>query len=297
MSNFSGASRRLFAGEEVVTSRGSYCRIQKLLPAGIALPFPGPELILSNLRLVYGIGPRTAEKLRKEGYDTLEKLTFHPKWGRAAKEVLRLIERRNFHRLRGYGAREEELIGFFSRSDLVFIDLETTGFSPLNPLFLVGLLFFDRERPLLLQLLARDYEEEEAVLEAAGELLSCFKVAVSYNGRSFDLPYLAGRMRFFRMTLEEIPWQLDLLHQTRRFFRPELPDCRLRTTARRLLAGEAEETLPGSAVPSAYHRFVETGDAELMAGILRHNREDLLLMAHLVKVIGDKWKEMTVYAG
>lgn len=292
--------RRFFGGDEVRTSRGSFCRIEELLPGTIALPFPGPELLLNNLRLVYGIGPRTAAALRENGYDTLEELTFHHKWGRAAAEILRLVERKDFQRLQRYGAREEELIGFFSRSELVFIDLETTGFSPASPLFLVGLLFFTGGHPLLLQLLARDYGEEEAVLAAAGGILSRFKVAVSYNGKSFDLPYLAGRMRFFGMPPVRIPYHLDLVHQTRRFFRRQLPDCRLRTTARYLLAGARggePESFPGSVVPSAYHNFVATGETELMTEILRHNREDLLVLAQLVKVIGEKWKEMTDHAG
>jgi len=285
-----------FGGEEVRTSRGSFCRIEELLPERIALPFPGPELILNNLQLVYGIGPRTAAALREDGYDNLEKLADHPKWGPAAAEVLRLIARKELRRLRGYGAREEELIGFFSRPEIVFIDLETTGFSPAQPLFLVGLLFFTGERPCLLQLLARDYGEEEAVLEAASGLLSRFKVAVSYNGRSFDLPYLAARMRFFGLPPVEIPHHLDLVHQTRRFFRRHLPNCRLRTAARHLLAREEPDGLPGSLVPAAYHSFVATGETGLMREILRHNREDLLVLAELVKVIGEKWKEMTGHA-
>ncbi|NLY89001.1 MAG: hypothetical protein GX085_05205 [Firmicutes bacterium] len=293
-----GGSRKKedFGGEEVGTSRGSFCRIEELLPDAIALPFPGPELILNNLQLVYGIGPRTAAALRESGYDNLEKLASHPKWGAAAAEILRLIARRELRRLQGYGAREEELIGFFSRPEIVFIDLETTGFSPSNPLFLVGLLFFTGERPRLLQLLARDYSEEEAVLEAAGRLLSRFKVAVSYNGRSFDFPYLAARMRFFGLPPVKIPHHLDLVYQTRRFFRRRLPDCRLRTTARYLLAREEPDGIPGSAVPAAYHSFIATGETALMREILRHNREDLLVLAQLVKVIGEKWKEMTGHA-
>ena len=141
-----------------------------------------------------------------------------------------------------------------------------------------------------------DYSEEEAVLEAAGRLLSRFQAAVSYNGRSFDFPYLAARMRFFGLPPVKIPHHLDLFHQTRRFFQRELPNCRLRTAARHLLTREEPDGLPGSLVPAAYHSFVANGDPELMREILRHNREDLLVLAQLVKVIGEKWKEMTGHA-
>ena len=206
------------------------------MPEKIALPFPGPELLLNNLQLVYGIGPRTAAALRASGYDNLEKLAAHPKWGAAAAEILRLVARKELRRLQGYGAREEELIGFFSRPEIVFLDLETTGFSPAQPIFLVGLLFFTGERPYLLQLLARDYSEEEAVLEAAGGLLSRFQVAVSYNGRSFDFPYLAARMRFFGLPPVN-PHHLDRSPGPE-VFPATVPNCQLRTAARHLLARE-----------------------------------------------------------
>ena len=56
-----------FGGEEVRTSRGPFYRIEELLPGRIALPFPGPELILNNLQLIYGLSLTAAalgERLR-----------------------------------------------------------------------------------------------------------------------------------------------------------------------------------------------------------------------------------------
>lgn len=289
--------RLLFGGEEIVNTWGSYCQIKTVWPEEITLDFPGPDLIRRNLSLIYGIGPKTAENLRASGFDTLEKLTAHSQWGRAAKEVCRLIERRDLERLQSYGAREEELIGFFSRPDVVFIDVETTGFYSVHPLFLVGLFYFEGETPVVLQSLARDFTEEKAMLDGVTNLLRRFKVAISYNGRSFDLPYLLGRVRFHGLTWDGFPQQLDLLRQTRRFFKGTIPDCRLATAGRYLLGLKRADAISGGEVPERYHSFIETGDEKLIAEILLHNREDLLTMAGLVRVIKENWKGLTQNAG
>ena len=43
--------------------------------------------------------------------------------------------------------QEEELVGFFPRSDLVFLDLETLGLSAVHPIFLIGVFYFDGPTP------------------------------------------------------------------------------------------------------------------------------------------------------
>ena len=264
---------------------GQYCRILEECPVGIVLDYPGPDLILDHLTLVYGIGPKTAQSLRKSGYDTLEKLTDHPKWGPAAREICGLIQKRNIQRLQRYGAREEELVGFFPRSDLVFLDLETTGLSSIHPVFLVGVFYFEGEIPVIKQFLARDFTEEKAMLYAVEGLLNRFQVAISYNGRSFDLPYLKGRMRFHNLQWRDFPQQFDLLRQTRRYYKEDLPDFRLTTAGRRLLNEVRQDTISGRDVPERYHMFMQTREATWIDEILLHNKEDLLTMAGLVKVI------------
>jgi uncharacterized protein YprB with RNaseH-like and TPR domain len=277
--------------EEQENLYGRYYRIQQECPAEIVLEYPGPDLILRHLSLVYGIGPKTAGSLRKNGFHTLEELRAHPKWGRAAQEICDLIKKKNLDRLKRYGAKEEELVGFFPRSDLVFLDLETTGLSAIHPVFLVGVFYFAGQIPLVQQFLAEDYAAEKAMLYAVETLFSRFQVAISYNGRSFDVPYLKGRMQYHGLKWRGFPYQLDLLRQTRRYFKGELPDYRLTTAGSRLLAEVREDTISGREVPERYHCFVETGDPRWIQEILLHNKEDLLTMAGLVKVISRRVQE------
>jgi hypothetical protein len=85
-----------------------------------------------------------------------------------------------------------------SVEDLLFVDIETTGLSSSVPLFLVGALRLDGE-PRLDLFLARDLPEERALLAAFARLAEG-KTLITFNGKSFDWPYIEGRSRAHRLT-------------------------------------------------------------------------------------------------
>jgi hypothetical protein len=55
--------------------------------------------------------------------------------------------------------------------------------------------------------------------------------------------------------------------------------CRLQTLERTLCGFEREGDVPGFEIPDRYFRYVRTGDARPLAGVLEHNRLDLLSLA------------------
>jgi uncharacterized protein YprB with RNaseH-like and TPR domain len=125
---------------------------------------------------------------------------------------------------RGKSARSETACGDASPAKLAFLDLETTGLSA-TPLFLAGTLLVGDGRIRSLQFLARDYSEERCLINALDEALKDHPVCITFNGKSFDLPYLRERAKYHRLKLEASPRQLDLLHHARRRWRRRLPNC------------------------------------------------------------------------
>ena len=179
----------------------------------------------------------------------------------------------------GFAARE--------RHKLAFLDIETTGLGA-TPLFLVGILHVGSRGPHVHQLLARHYAEEPAVLAATGQMLDEVHVLVSFNGRSFDVPYLRDRTRYHRMEWSlELQRHVDMLHVARRRRDLPVPDHRLLTLEARLCGRRREDDIPGSLIPAAYHRFVDTGESEELATILHHNQVDLLTTMELAA----RWPE------
>lgn len=175
------------------------------------------------------------------------------------------------------------------RGGLVFLDLESLGFLG-RPLFLVGALFAGAGpetpggRAHLVQYLARDYSEEEAVLRAFARDARETETWVTFNGRTFDVPLLRLRASYHRLAPPRPHRHLDLLPVARRLWGRGLPNCRLQTLERHICGrGPRIDDIPGSEIPRAYHDFVRTGEPWEMLRILEHNAGDLLALHHLLR--------------
>ncbi len=164
---------------------------------------------------------------------------------------------------------------------VILLDLETGGFSG-TPVFLVGVLRFEAESPAVEQYLVRDYPEEEAVLRAFAAVARERDVWVSFNGRSFDEPFLRDRAVRHGVTLPLPRQHLDVLHLARRQWGRDLPDCKLATLERCVLGRKRFGDVPGSDIPDLFHHFVRTGNARPLRPILEHNRLDLLATLELL---------------
>lgn len=275
----------LLGGEEIPAPGGTYYQIRRQYAGRVELPSCRPDHLRRNLRLLHGVGPRTEEKLRQMGIESLDQLVGHERWSDRAREVLGAIASCDLRRLKRSGARDLDLLSFFAPEEMVFIDIETTGLYSVLPLFLVGLLFQAGGELRLVQFLARRFEEEGPLLVAVAEELERFKMIVSYNGLAFDVPYLSGRFVAHRLPYRLNQAHVDLLHHARRKFRGRLPDCRLCTIEAEVLAQPRAEDIPGYMIPELYHQFVKTQDQAIIRGIVEHNAADLLALARLIRLV------------
>ncbi|HXV13743.1 MAG TPA: ribonuclease H-like domain-containing protein [Candidatus Krumholzibacteria bacterium] len=175
-------------------------------------------------------------------------------------------------------------IPLFRRADphsILFLDIETAGLSANTYVFLCGLMRFDPETGTfeVEQAFARDYAEEEGLLLHVRSALERFDTVVTYNGASFDMPFLRTRMAVHRIP-DIVPMgSVDLLHATRRVFRPALPNVRLVTVEEHLRGTARVDDIPSRFIPRAYHEYVRTQDARIMRNVVYHNRMDLFTMA------------------
>ncbi len=190
------------------------------------------------------------------------------------------------------GGADDTLAGLrgLAPTDLVLLDTETAGLSA-APIFLVGVIVWETDRAseaLSLQLFARDYAEERAVLAASGELLRGRRALMTYNGRSFDMPLLRERMIYHGLgECPEPSAHMDLLHMIRARFRGQWENCRLQTCEKRLCGRSRLGDIDGADIPDAWHDFVHSGDAGQMAQVLEHNRLDLITMLEVLPHLRD----------
>jgi uncharacterized protein len=163
----------------------------------------------------------------------------------------------------------------------LFVDLETCGFAG-TPVFLIGTMYLEGGRLRTDQLLARSYAEEACILTRLAELMVGRTHLVTFNGKSFDWPFVSDRASVSRVTLPSLTGHCDLLHVARRRFKSILPDCKLQTLERYICGWLREGDIPGSEIPTAYHSFVLCGDARPIRDVVHHNFLDLVTMADVL---------------
>ncbi|MCE5198993.1 ribonuclease H-like domain-containing protein [bacterium] len=165
--------------------------------------------------------------------------------------------------------------------EIIFMDLETTGLS-MTPLFLIGTMEVTPDGLHFKQYFARDYSEEVSIITAYAERMRSARMVVTFNGKSFDVPFLSTRALAAGVKCPAPEFHLDLLHESRRVYKHDLPNCRLQTLEQMVCGRCREDDIPGAEIPQAYHDFVRSGDAGKIAQILYHNLYDLLTMADLM---------------
>ena len=166
--------------------------------------------------------------------------------------------------------------------EILFLDLETTGLG-MTPVFLVGTMECVDGCFVFKQYFARDYSEEMSIVSAISQRLRSVRMLVTFNGKTFDVPFLKNRATATRVSLCHAHNHLDLLHEARRIYRGKLPDCKLQTLEQYVCGRTREDDIPGAEIPKAYHDFVRTGNANKIGPILLHNLYDLLTMADLMR--------------
>jgi len=179
-----------------------------------------------------------------------------------------------------------EFVEFLSTGPgkIMFLDAETTGFSN-TPLFLLGIMHFNGENFVIDQLFARDYSEEVNLLQYFSEFAPQFDILVTFNGKSFDAPFIRDRMIYHRRDFKWTQTHVDILHHSRRRWKDELPDCKLQTLESYICQRRRVGDVPGELVPDVYREFVRSGDTRLLADVFHHNALDLITLVELTLVL------------
>lgn len=167
---------------------------------------------------------------------------------------------------------------------VLFLDLETCGLSA-SPVFLAGTMHWNGEDFVLHQFFARHYGEEVGLLRAVARQARDFAALVTFNGKSYDAPFLHARALTHRVPLQLPGRHLDLLHASRRRWKGQLRDCRLQTLEYHVCRRRRSGDVPSDEVPGLYHDFVKHGDPYRLVPVFHHNLLDVITMAEILAAL------------
>lgn len=169
-------------------------------------------------------------------------------------------------------------------SKALFLDLETGGFIS-SPVFLAGTMHWNGNDFVLRQYFARHYGEEAGLLRALSEAARGFEFLVTFNGKSYDAPFLSSRAVVHGVPLGLPARHVDLLHPSRRRWKGRLSDCRLQTLEMAVCRRRRSGDVPSEEVPFLYHDFVRHGDPYRLIPVFHHNLLDVITMGEILHAL------------
>ncbi|MBO4457752.1 MAG: ribonuclease H-like domain-containing protein [Butyrivibrio sp.] len=171
-----------------------------------------------------------------------------------------------------------------SLSNILFIDIETTGLSPRNSdIYMIGLSYYENGAWIIYQLFAENEDEEVEILKVFAENFNHFSRVINFNGDRFDLPFLKNKLEKYH-----IPNPLAKTHSVdiNKSIRPYknqlgLLDCKQKTIEMYLGITRADKYDGGKLIPvyASYKKKRSQGALEVL---LLHNYEDVKGMFSLL---------------
>lgn len=171
--------------------------------------------------------------------------------------------------------------------EAVFLDIETTGLSPMRSfIYLIGLVFIDLKEMTMhiTQIIAEDRDEEEEILKLMKERLKGYKTVVTYNGNSFDLPFIAKRSE--RYGIEPIAMDSFDMYEKLRLHKDTLKlDGLKQKNIEKKLGITREDRYNGGECISFYKDYAKNKNQESFDRFVLHNYDDLLYMPATMSIL------------
>lgn len=280
----------IFEGVEKRNTKGSYLRISSFQKQDHPNINKDDSLdqIKSNFQLIRGIGPKTEEKLKCDGFNNLYDLKDEGKYQRYVDEFIEEIENCDVEALQNRIQRwhnlghplNYHLLGLIDIQDILFFDIETLGLNNC-PVFLIGAGAYDGDKFVVDQFLARDFKEEESIIEAFYEKLDDFDYLASFNGRRFDSRFINDRCRYYDITKNlDLP-HFDLLHMAKGRWK-DAPNHKLMTLENYLFGEKRDEDVPSSLIPNYYKTYLKKNNPGPLIPIIKHNQLDIITLFRML---------------
>jgi uncharacterized protein YprB with RNaseH-like and TPR domain len=176
--------------------------------------------------------------------------------------------------------------------NVILFDIETTGLSAQSSyVYLIGMMMNENDKCVLTQLFADNYSEEKEIVNTFRSFLKPGTLLVSYNGTTFDVPYLNRKFKRHAILYEIVPENtLDLYTTTKRVKKYlELENLK-QVNVEKAAGFMRSDRFTGEELTEVYAEYagisrlaevtkrpdvIEKADA-LMHSMLLHNHDDLV---------------------
>lgn len=167
-------------------------------------------------------------------------------------------------------------------------DIETTGLYPTSDKLILGGVLSAEDRSVV-QHFAEDPSMEADVIQRTLDDLSAYDAIITYNGDSFDWPFLFSRARRYGLSTARTPFQSIDLYRWLKLYWPQaqrLPSLRQKSVEIALgLSDNREDVISGADSAQLYKNYTLNKDPCHKRDMLLHNRDDLTQLARIADAL------------
>jgi uncharacterized protein YprB with RNaseH-like and TPR domain len=159
----------------------------------------------------------------------------------------------------------------------LFIDIETTGLSKIySDIISITLLVYKDDKFRIYQIFCQYKSDQPQTLKYLKDLMKSKKYIITYNGNSFDIPFLAEKSKQFGTGLDfESLTKIDLYLLMKKLkYKINIVDLKLKTVEEYFCI-ERNDTIWGMDVVTLYEAYKLEPRKEFSDLILLHNYEDV----------------------
>lgn len=170
-------------------------------------------------------------------------------------------------------------------SSILFLDIETTGFSRQTSLvYMIGFGFYDSSSFHITQLLIENKEDEKELLTTFFLVASSFEYLLTFNGIQFDLPFLIERGKIHDLdgTFIKNKNQIDLFREFKSLRHILSLENTRQKTLEDFLKIQRDDQYNGGQLIPIFYDYLDQPSIETEQLLWTHNREDVVGMYQLL---------------
>lgn len=174
----------------------------------------------------------------------------------------------------------------YDKRDVVFFDIETTGFSSKSTfLYLIGALYYDKNTWRYIQWFSDTVESEAIVLSSFFEFIQEFKAVIHYNGDGFDIPYLLYKCKHYNLPYNfDNHTSIDLLKEAKSLKKILKLENYKQKTVEQFLGINRDDLYSGGELIDVYKHYIAFKEVKDFDLLLLHNHDDIIAMPRILQL-------------
>jgi len=166
--------------------------------------------------------------------------------------------------------------------------METTGLYPSQDHLILGGMYSVRENSTTQFFCEKREFERETILEVANEL-SKYDAIITYNGNSFDLPFLKKRAEENSVVLPDLIYQSVDIYKWLRIYWPQAK--KMKSLSQKSvedalgISSSREDLISGGECTELYKNYRNSNDLSAKQAILLHNKDDILQLMKITEML------------